>query len=483
MHYRKAIILGAGVLCLGTAGVSFAQEAAPADLAQLKQMLEAQNQQIQALMNKVKDLEGKQADIKVAMKETNEAVAEQGKKVEKASTILTLGKGIDGLKLTGDLRLRYEARDKTVENNSNQDGSTGDRSRFRDRFRLGGVWTNKAENWEVGAGLATGNDNNGRSTNQDWGTSNTFAHQSVWLDYAYAKHKWELENGAPLSLSAGQLKDNPQVSTILTWDNDLRPQGAAVAYGDWRKKDYSGPFASLGAFEVAYLSNGQVINGSSQQDEIDENVWWIPAQVGYKQAGETGTFMGMVGYQNLSSAYRNAAAWYGSTSQDPNNAFGGDDTDYSYNIGEAYVEYAMPMGGFEVKPYAHAAYNFGATGDKGQGVKIPADDIESDDGKLGWLLGLDVKRAKWTASYNYCYVGANSVFGPMRDSDFGETAGLTDTDIQGHVLRLGYNLTANCNVGVSYMLLNRINGGSENIGASTQADQAQLVQLDLNYKF
>jgi hypothetical protein len=71
----------------------------------------------------------------------------------------------------------------------------------------------------------------------------------------------------------------------------------------------------------------------------------------------------------------------------------------------------------------------------------------------------------------------------MRDSDFGETAGLTDTDIQGHVLRLGYNLTANCNIGTSYMLLNRINGGSENIGSSTQADQAQLLQLDLNYKF
>ena len=303
MYYRKAITIGAGVLCLGSAGVSFAQ--APADLAQLKQMLEAQNQQIQALMGKVKDLEGKQTDMKVAMKETNEAVAEQNKKVDKASSILTLGKGIDGLKLTGDLRLRYEMRDKNIDNNANANGSTGDRARIRDRFRLGGVWTNKAEEWEVGAGLATGNDNNGRSTNQDWGTSNTFAHQNVWLDYAYAKHKWDVD-GTPLSLSAGQLKDNPQVSTILTWDTDLRPEGAAVAYGDWRNKDYSGPFASLGAFEVAYLSNGQVINGSSQQDTIDENVWWIPAQVGYKQVGETGTFMGMVGYQNISNAYRNA---------------------------------------------------------------------------------------------------------------------------------------------------------------------------------
>ncbi len=481
MYYRKAITIGAGVLCLGSAGVSFAQ--APADLTQLKQMLEAQNQQIQALMGKVKNLEGKQNDLKVAMKETNEAVAEQNKKVDKASSLLTLGKGIDGLKLTGDLRLRYEMRDKTIDNNANANGSTGDRARIRDRFRLGGVWTNKAEQWEIGAGLATGNDNNGRSTNQDWGMSNTFAHQNVWLDYAYAKHQWELENGAVLSLSAGQLKDNPQVNTILTWDTDLRPQGAALAYGDWRNKEYSGPFASLGAFEVAYLSNGQVINGSSQQDTIDENVWWIPAQIGYKQVGETGTFMGMVGYQNISNAYRNAAAWYGTTSQDPNNAFGGDNTGYTYNIGEAYLEYAMPMGGFEVKPYAHAAYNFGASGDQSQGVQLPADDAESNDGKLGWLLGLDVKRAKWTATYNYCYVGANAVFGPMRDSDFGETAGLTDTDIQGHVLRLGYNLTANCNIGASYMLLNRIDGGSGNIGSSTQADQAQLLQLDLNYKF
>lgn len=475
----------AALVFFGAAAFAGAQETL--GTADLVKIIEKQNTQLQELSQRLQNLESNQTQIKTAMKETNEAVAEQNKKIEKEDSRLSLGKGIEGLKITGDLRLRYEMRDRTFDQ-KRTDANDGDRTRLRDRLRLGGVWTNKDEAWEIGVGLATGNarasggTSDGRSTNSDWGRNGVFDHQELWLDYAYAKHKWDL-GGTPASLTVGQQK-TPFVNTILTWDGDLRPTGVSAQYGDPQGKDYSGPFATVGAYEVSYLSDGRVISGDPQ-DGIDDNVWLYAAQAGYKWKGEDSSWLGLFGYQKISDAYRNASSWY-ANSNDPNNAFGAADTGYGYDIGEFYTEYQTSLSGVTVKPYAHVAYNFGAGGDKSQGTAKDTSLISADssDNALAWMLGVDLKRGKWSLGYAYLDIGADAVFGPMRDSDFGETAGLVDTDIRGHVLRLGYDLTKNCSLGASYYNLERRKGGSGNDSSgSSFADSAQLVQLDLNYKF
>jgi len=484
----KLVRRSLGVLLLGAATAG-AQE--PVSQADLMKVIENQTAQLNALSQRLQNLETTQTQMKTVMKETNEAVSDQNKKLEQSSSLLSLGKGIDNLKITGDLRLRYEARDVQVPNRATGTAS-GDRTRIRDRFRLNGVWTNKTEGWEVGAGLATGNDRAGRSSNSDWGRqggdNNVFDHQEIWLDNAYVKHKFDYE-GTPVSLFGGQLAKNPNVSTILTWDNDLRPTGVGAQYGDPYSKDYAGPIFTAGAYEVAYLSDGSTVNGKNDYStKVDDNVWWFPVQGGYKYKGENSDFLAIGGYQHLNGAYRNAANWY-KNSQVPNNAYGGADTGYKYDILETYLEYKTTYAGFELKPYTHVAYNMGAQGNKNQGGNKgkAANNLSTDpgasDNKLAWMLGMDVRRGKWTLGYGYAYIGADAVFGPMRDSDFGETAGLTDTDIQGHIIRLGYDITKNCNVGGSLMMLQRNKGGTATRAANAEADKAALVQLDLNYKF
>jgi hypothetical protein len=470
-------------LAMAIAGCAISVQAADAaaqDPAKLAELVEKQNKQIEVLMQRLDQLEKKQAEdtaqVKKVVMETNAAVAETNKKVETTDGKLVLGKGIDGLKISGDLRARYEGRNRSFAKGNPVDD--GDRSRIRERFRIGGVWTNKTEDWEIGAGLATGNDSNGRSTNADYGTATNGAydHLNIWLDYAYAKHKWDMD-GTPASLTIGQQK-NPFVSTILNSDSDLRPQGLTLQYGDPLDKEYSGAFLTGGVYMVQYLSTGQVIGGDSQS-QIGDNVYSLQVQGGYKYKGEDSDWLGAVGYQKITNAYRNSTGNLWKYSQNPNNAFGaGKDTGYGYDILDAYAEYKTTVNGIEIKPYGHIVYNASADGTKPQ-QKDSSKNTGTEN--LGWMLGVDARKGRWTFGYAYAYIGSECVFGPLRDSDFGETGGMQDTDMQGHIFRLGYDVSKNFNIGGTYMLMNRINGGSVNTG--TSPDRASLIQIDAVYKF
>jgi len=473
-----------GLTILG-AGLAAAQEP------DLKKTVEQQNAQIQELLKRVQQLEAGQADtsqIKKVVMETNQALADANKKIEKTDSKLILGKNIDGLRLTGDLRERYEIRNRHIEEaldaNKKPTDQDGDRQRFRSRFRLGGIWTNKTENWEIGAGLATGDDMGGRSTNNTWANTHNspFDHWNIWLDYAYAKHKWMVNETTPLTLTVGQ-QLNPFVSTLLTWDGDLRPVGATLQCGDPMGKSYTGLFATAGAYEVYWFTDGKGAQDYNTENRIDDNVFLAAVQAGYKYTGEDNQFLGMAGFMTMNDAWRNMASgdkmWEHSTL--PNNAWPAEDTGYQYQIGELYGEYKTSLGGIDVKPWAHVAYNFGASGGKTEAKNLDATeaaDYESKDQRLGMMAGLDLKRGKWSLGYAYTYIQADAVFGPLRDSDLGETAGLRDTDIQGHLVRLGYQMTENCSLGATYYLLNRISDVK-----TSEADKAQMLQVDLSYKF
>ena len=475
---------GLAMAIAGSAISVRAADAAAQDPAKLAELVQKQNSQIETLMQRLDQLEKKQiedtAQVKKVVMETNAAVAETNKKVETTDGKLTLGKGIDGLKITGDLRARAEFRDRQYNAPSKaNDLNNGDRSRIRERFRIGGVWTNKAEDWEVGAGVATGNDSTGRSTNADYGTATNGAydHLSLWLDYAYAKHKWSLD-GTPASLTLGQQK-NPFIGTILNTDSDLRPQGLTLQYGDPLDKEYSGAFLTGGVYMIQYLSSGSLIGQESQRG-LGDNVYSLQLQGGYKYKGENSEWLGALGYQKITNAYRNSTGNLWKYSTNPSTPFGSLSTGYGYDIIDAYTEYKTSVNGIELKPYGHVVYNASADGMKSQ----QADSSKSTGTEnLGWLLGIDAKRGKWTVGYGYAYIGAECVFGPLRDSDFGETGGMMDTDMQGHIFRVGYDVTKNVNVGGTLMLMNRINGGSGTNAAINAADKANLIQLDVVYKF
>jgi len=61
---------------------------------------------------------------------------------KKKGYVMAKNEFIDQVTLKGDFRVRYEYLDY----NNFDDGSSENNEHFRNRFRLGGVWQNKAEN-------------------------------------------------------------------------------------------------------------------------------------------------------------------------------------------------------------------------------------------------------------------------------------------------------------------------------------------------
>lgn len=471
-----------GALCVGLSG---AQETTLSN-AELMRIIAEQNRKIEELAQQVRELAGRQAaapgadasQLKKGLLETNEGLAQTNKKVEALEQKLVLGKGIEGLKLTGDLRVRYDARDQDFGNyRSAREDSAEDRARFRTRFRIGLEWTNPTEAWQAGAGLATGGDD-GRSTNDTWGESNAFETGDIRLDYAYARHNMTVGDGLPLSLTLGQQK-NPFVTTCILWDSDLRPTGVTVQLGDPLGKEYAGPFATAGAYQVLWGPN---LKGTNN----DQDVVLYAGQVGYSHRTESYSALAALGLTHITrSSLYDAAKGVSSSSYDPFRYSPGlyrigSEEQWGADLVDLYLEAKTSWAGAEVKPYVHGAVNLSADGTVSQQNLKSGE--EPGDHDMAGLIGLDLKRGKWRFSYNYAHIGADAVFGPLKDSDFGETAGLMDTDIRGHKISLSYSPVKNLEVGATAFLLSRIDGGSEETGKK-EADSATCVQLDAVYKF
>jgi hypothetical protein len=422
-----------GIALLAGSLAAPAQEPTTAQNEEIRQLRELVRQQGEALRRIQAELE--------AQKETVRAVADSQQQVEEQTAalaqtkdvkpLISLGKGIEQLKLTGDLRTRFEYDER--DNN----GTEQNRSRFRPRLRLGAIWQG-TENWELGVGLATG-DERATSTNDTWGDTNAFKTGEIRLDYAYAKHRWD-----DLSLTIGQQK-NPFVGTWVIWDSDVRPTGATLQYQP------EGWFATVGGYDVRHYG----------RDEGN-------AMLGAVQAGLDGK-QGAFGYKA-------AVAWYyynhatvdpNSTGRQPSPAIA--DEDYTFNLGSVYAEAAYKTDNWKGTLFGEYTRNFsaeGATSQVGGGV-------DPEDNDTAWIAGASVGYRKLTIGYAYAHIEADSVYGQVNDSTFGGPIGTTD--VKGHKVGLGYALTSNLNLGATAYFTDPLERSNPKNGL--------LYNLDLVWKF
>jgi len=448
-------------------------------LAARLQALEARQTAAQDLTARVQAVEAKQAETAVlttGLSETaddiaavKDDVATLNRKIEKR---LGLAKHLDGVKLNGDLRLRQEFRDRQRDVDNPE---TDDRDRLLARFRLGLVWTSPSEGWEAGAGLVTGA-SDGRSANDSWGDDHLFETGDIRLDYAYAKHTWYCGE-VPYSLTLGQ-QTNPFVVTPLLWDVDLRPTGATAQYGNPLKKDYAGLFATAGAYE---FYEGSVMGDPATEHNGDVNLF--ATQVGYRWTSTPADCLVAVGYHRVTANYSDTLAPADTLSAGLWHA----DQQEDFDVVDLLVDGRIGTRCVEFRPYGQAAYNLGAAGPKSQ-QKIVRDynrDTNPEDPAdhaLAWLLGLDATRGKLKLGYAYAYVGADAVFGPMRDNETGYSTGVTDTDVQGHKITAAWSFTPNLSLSANVYLFERIEGGSGQVGG-TDYDEGATYQIEALYKF
>ena len=422
--------------------------------------IDEMQRQIQAQQEMIDQLRGqldnqRKVTTEVVRQEVETAV-QQGL-AQTGGSPISLGKGIDGLTLKGDLRLRYEHIDTDLESG----GDKRLKSRFRHRLRLGGVWKNASESWEVGLGLEAGS-GDGTSANASWNKGSVWESGSLYLDYAYAKHTF---GDTGLSLTLGQQK-NPWKHSFLTFDGDLRPTGATLAYAD------DTMFATVGGYNLRSDSKTQIgVDGNGDpvysSDQSLANMYG--GQVGLKYKNEDTNALVAVGFFHYDT--ETAEFQLGAR-------------DYNFQIGTAYAEVGTKLGEVSLKAMAEFAMNFGADNDVSQGAIMgnaptALADYEPEDNDMAWMIGLEAKYDKFSAKYAYGYIEGEAIPWFVSDSDFGVGAlgSGRSLNVQGHSLGLSYAVSKNFSLGATAMFTELIEpkAGKDNDG--------MLYQFDAIYKF
>ena len=347
--------------------------------------------------------------------------------------VVALAKGTDQLKITGDFRLRYQSESRE------EDGIESDRDRFLPRLRLGLVW--KSSEWDVGVGLATGGEK-GTSTNDTWNDNSVFKTDDIRLDYAYAQRRWQ-----DFTVTVGQQK-NPYLGTWAIWDSDVRPTGATGQYshGPW--------FATVGAYHVRHYG----------RDEDN-------AYLGALQIGAQGTRGKLSGKAALTwYHYNRATVDANDTTTQPVQAI--DSDEYRFSLASLYAEATYKADAWKGKVFGEFTRNFAADGAVSQVTDMPAGSSPDGD-DTAWVLGASVNIKAFDFGYSYAHIEADSVYGQVNDATIGSAFG--STDIEGHILTVGYAVTQRLRLAAQAYFAEPIE--------RTDQEDGQLFLLDAVWRF
>ena len=203
----------------------------------------------------VSKLSSDMTDVQTTL--TNTAVNTQ----EEQKSFAALESAVGHLKLSGDLRLRFEPFFGGGAANA-----TTPEARFRQRYRLRFNVASKITNdFAVGFSIASGDLGDPISTNST--ETGFFTRKPLAIDKAFGVYNPHYFK--PFTLTVGKFGYTWQ-RTELTWDNDLNPEGgsAAVAW-DWKNSFINhfgviavgSPMFEVGGGPDTYMEGGQVQAG------------------------------------------------------------------------------------------------------------------------------------------------------------------------------------------------------------------------------
>ena len=421
-------LLGAGLLML--VAVTSAMAQAPAsednDLKMSLEAIKARNQDLERRLTELEARLGEGADVQRVRREEINALIKQAMADSKDK----FAPGwLDNLKFNGDLRLRYEYRDKT------SDTKRDERARARLRFGFEKAWPD--QDMLVGFRLATGSDNDPTSTNQ---TFVGFQKYPVWVDRAYAQ--WTPKTIKGLSVTAGKMA-NPWETSDLIWDPDVNPDGVWVRYN----LPLSGPitpFIGAGAFQL-YTNDTNKDASLKAFDigmryQITKDVKWTSAVTFYN-------------YTNIDSAFFNGAI----VNRGGNTTVGGhlvsDYNTLDFTNKLDFVAFGLPMNVFVDWARNTSSENL---------------DSEQLDGlAVGLKVGANKKKGDWSAWYVWKNLESDAVLASFAESDFGWN---TFTNRRGSQFGVAYNLTDSMTAGVTMFITEPIRAANETERFTLQAD-------------
>jgi len=371
---------------------------------------------------------------KVVAEEVNKAVE------KKQITLPDNIKWVENMKISGDLRYRYEGIDSQSKNKW-----TDSINRNRLRARIG-LYDKINDDVDLGFRIATGSSSDPVSTNQT--EQDAFSKKPIWLDLAYFDwHPGDIKGfdfiGGKMPRPFYRVGDNQ-----LIWDDDLNPEGLAAKYK-----------LSLNDSLEAYINGGGFWVGHPDTTTAQEtSLWGIQGYL--KNTFEDKSYLlgglGFYSYGNIKDQNDLTKLWKGSSSFFGNTSVAGD-YKYGFDIVEGFAEYGAKIADYPIAVYGDVARNTDAPSGKNN----------------AWLVGAMFNKAKdpgsWQIGYNYRDIESDAVVGQFNDSDFNGGG----TNAKGHWFNFTYQLAKNFQTGLTYFL-------DEN---KTTDDKYHRLQADLIFKF
>ncbi len=416
--------------------------------------------------NDVQALRNEMTELKNLVMQQQKMIASQGKEIgdlrlkvepQSKTTYLPSAKAAlpswsDGLKMGGDLRLRYEAIDKHI---------LRDRNRFRFRLRYG-LEKQLNDEFTVGFRLATGTSTDPSTPNQTF--TGDFTPKNIFIDRAYVLYRphFMTENVPHVKsfeIGGGKVA-NPYLETtgIMFWDPDVNPEGIYERSEMSFLNDRLKPFAILGQFifnenttapsdaELYAYQTGYRAELSS--DPVKTPLTWTSALAFYdfRDVGKDSNFV--VSGVSLAG---------GNTTLGTTNLAAGD-----FKVLNVYQDLKFKMGSLLAKVFGEYDIN----------LHDQAADPDNQNGayQAGLSLGSSKKKGDWQFNYYYAYIEPNSILGAISESDFGE----------GHANERGSNLEAYYMLTDFLKLRFKASFTERVIGSE---DETGRYQIDLEWKF
>ena len=374
-----------------------------------------------------------------AQQETNEQIAATAKKTDALSTFDQKLAWAAKTQFKGDVRIRQETI--KIDGEPNNGGRDKDRQRIRARL---GAYTEINPQVDTGIRIATGNNDDARSTNQS--LDNYFDKKSIWLDQGYVDyHPDAIKN---LHIVGGKMPQQWVSMGDIIWDSDISPEGLAVTYK-----------YPLGASTELFGSAGHYtlkdnVDGEGVQFKHDLRLY----------AGQLGARFALTDNLKLTLG----GSIYGYDNDDDITAGGTSIPSVLATNGNTPNEQFKLYEGFGQLDIGGLAMPLSLYG------QVVNNQDASNDQDMGWLAGVKTKVYGFGLDYNYRDVQRNAVVGAFTDSDFAN--GFTGS--RGSKLKVSYELDKNFSLGATYLMAK-----SDYTNATLRDSKINTLQLDAEAKF
>jgi polyhydroxyalkanoate synthesis regulator phasin len=375
---------------------------------------------------------------------------------------LNLSSSLTELRISGDVRVRYEYRQ-----GESLTGDNVDRSRFR--YRLRPTITGKlGSDWLFGFRLE--NSTNSRSSNVTMGddagpfakTNDTVYIGQVYLGYVANPN---------LTIYAGRMP-NPFVNTLLVWDGDINPEGFAEQFK--KTEGNTTYFVNLGQFLYDSANPQNTIAPAINRQDQYLLGWQAGATFKLNET-DTIQFAPTI-YQYVNNK---------PTSKTFAGAFSPANTTAINNLLVLDVPFAYaftPSGSVPNRVFGDVAYN---TDGKNRAKKFGRPDL--DNQVYAWQLGYQYGSAKlkgeWDAKLYYQETGLFALDPNLVDSDLFDSR----TNVKGLIFTANYMFSDAVTFTLTYANgsgkdKTAVSAGSGDIGITT-LNKFNLLQFDVVAKF